>query len=94
MKRKIKTTYSKVIRRGDLVKITGRSSTKFEDKPYLIVLKKDTLNSVFSSIDTYYLYCCDSNRVFHWSAESYPYESIVKVENYYNKNLECIDEKK
>ena len=94
MKRKIKTTYSKVIRRGDLVKITGRSSTKFEDKPYLIVLKKDTTNSVYASRDTFHLYCCSTNRTFYWSAENCPYEDIVKVENYYNKNLECIDEKK
>jgi len=88
--RKIKTTYKKTVRKGDLVKITGRSSTKFEDKPYLIVIGKHTINSGFSLHDTYYLYCCCTNRVFHWSSSSYPYEDIVKVENYYDKNLEKV----
>jgi hypothetical protein len=76
------------INKGDLVKITGRSYTDYEQKPLCIVLERVILeeNVKQSFFIEFKLFCAETVKIFYWS-NTKVYESLLKLDDY----LECIE---
>ena len=66
---------------GELVKITGRSSTIFKDKPTLVVLEK----KFFSNRLSFKLFCVETSKIFFWALNDNVYEDLVTIKSYLNK---------
>lgn len=73
------------IKKGDLVKITSRSSYRYEEKPLLIVLEKTKLGKhKIAPYIEFELFCIESKRIFYWPLKNNSYESLLKLDEYEN----------